>query len=84
MRPASDLDFPPGKEDIWVVTQLFGKLTYAVYELESLTKVRKLKTLGDMVFLDDVPAVDLPLQCDEFSTLERRYASSTWHACFGR
>lgn len=84
VRPASDLDFPPGKEDIWVVTLLFGELTYAVYELESLTKVRELKALGDVMFLDDVPAVDLPLQCDEFSTLERRDASSAWHACFGR
>src|SRR5215469_12460462 len=69
VRPARDLDFPPGKEDVWVVTLLFGELTHAVYELESLTKVRKLKTLGDVVFLDDVPAVHLSLQSDEFVTL---------------
>jgi hypothetical protein len=56
VRPARDLDFPPSKEDVWVVALLFGELTHAVYELESLTKVRKLKALGRVVFFDDVPA----------------------------
>jgi len=82
VRPGRDLDFPPGKEDVWVVPLLLRKLAYAVYEFEGFAKVGKLETPRDVVFFDDLPAVHLLLQRGEFLTLERRHSSSAWDACF--
>jgi hypothetical protein len=49
VRPGRDLDFPPGKEDVWVVPLLLCKLAYEVYELEGFAKVGKLEGLRDVV-----------------------------------
>ena len=84
VRPGRDLDFSPAKEDVRMVSLLFRKLTYAVYEREGSAKVQKLEGLRDVMFFDDVPAVHLHLQRGEFLTLERRHSSSAWDACFGR
>ena len=83
MRPGRDLDFSPGKEDVWVVPLLFRKLAYAVYELEGFEKVRKLETPRDVVFFDDLSAVHLLFERGKLLTLERWYSSSAWNACFG-
>src|SRR5258708_8254249 len=45
VRPGRDLNFSPGKEDVWVVSLHLGKLPYAIYKLESSAKVRKLEGL---------------------------------------
>jgi len=54
--------FPPGKEDVRVVSLLFSELAYLVDKLERFTKVGKREGLRDVVFLHDVPAVHLLLQ----------------------
>src|ERR1700674_3125316 len=82
VRPGRDLDFPPGKEDVWWVPLLLRKLAYAVYEFEGFAKVVKLETPRDVVFFDALPAVHLLLQRGEFRPLERRHSSSAWAACF--
>jgi hypothetical protein len=69
VRPGRNLDFSPGKENVWVVPLLLRKLTYAVYELEGFAKVGKLEGLRDMVFINNVPSVHLLLQWGEFFTL---------------
>src|SRR5260370_2458965 len=83
VRPGRDLDFSPGKKDIWVVPLLLRKLAYAVYELEGFAKVGKLEGLRDVVLLNYIPSVHLLLQRGEFLTLERRHSSSARDACFG-
>ena len=82
--PDRDLHFSPGEKEIWMMPLLFGKLAYAIYERESFAKVRKLESLRDVVFFDDVPAVHLLLQGDEFHALERRHPSTARDACLGR
>jgi hypothetical protein len=67
--PNGDLDFSPGKEDIWVVALLFCKMAYAVYELKGFAKVGKLEGLRDVVLVVHVPSVHLLLQRGEFLTL---------------
>jgi len=62
MRPGRDFDFSPGKEDVWMVPLLLGKLTYAIHKLEGFAKVLKSERLRDVVFFDDVPPIDLPLK----------------------
>ena len=84
VRPGRDLDFPPGKEDVWVVPLLLCKLAYEVYELEGFAKVGKLEGLRDVVLLNYIPSVHLLLQRGEFLILERRHSSSARDACFGR
>src|SRR6266851_2425966 len=84
VRPGRDLDFPPGKEDVWVVPLLLCKLAYAVYELQGFAKVGKLEGLRDVVLLNYIPSVHLLLQRGEFLTLEGRHSSSARDACFGR
>ena len=83
-RPGRDLDFPPGKEDVWVVPLLLCKLAYAGYEFEGFAKVGKLEGLRDVVLLNYIPSVHLLLQRGEFLTLERRHPSSARDTCFGR
>ncbi len=82
VRPSRDLDFSPGEEDVWMMTLFLRKFTYAVYEREGFTKVRKLEGLRDVVLFDNAPAIHLLLQGNEFLTLERRDASPAGYACF--
>ncbi len=84
VRPGRDLNFSPGKEDVWVVSLHLGKLPYAIYKLESSAKVRKLEGLRDVVLLDDVPPVDLLLKYGEILTLERGHPSAARNARLGR
>jgi len=84
VRPDGDLDFSPSKEDVWVVPLLLRKFAYAICELEGFAKVGKLEGLRDVVFFDDVPAVQLISEGGKLLTLERRYFSSARDACFGR
>jgi hypothetical protein len=83
VRPGCDLDFSPGKEDVWVVPLFLRKLPYAVYELEGFAKVGKLEGPREVVLLDNVPSAHLLLQRGEFLTLERRHSSSARDARFG-
>ncbi len=69
VRPGRNPDFSPGKRDVWVVPLLFRKLAYAVYEREGSAKVGKREGLRDVVPLNHIPSVDLPLQRGEFLTL---------------
>ncbi len=69
VRPGRDLDFSPGKEDVWVVPLLLRKLAYLVDKFESFAKVGKREGFHEVVFFDDVPAVHLLLQRSEFLTL---------------
>jgi len=66
-----------------MVTLFLRKFTHAVYELECLAKVGKRERLRDVVLFDNAPAIHLPLQGDEFLTLERRDTSPAGYACFG-
>ena len=84
VRPRRDLDFSPGKKDIWVVPLLLRKLAHAVYELQRFAKVGKLEGLRDVVFFDDVPAIHLLFEGGKLLTLERRHSSSARDACFRR
>jgi hypothetical protein len=84
MRPGCDLNFSPGKEDVWVVPLLLGKLTYAIHKLECFAKVGKSERLRDVVFFDDVPPIDLPLKLGELLTLERGRVSTARNAHLGR
>ena len=67
--PGRDLDFSPAKEDVRMVPLLLRKLAYAVYEREGSAKVGKREGLRDVVPLNHIPSVDLPLQRGEFLTL---------------
>src|SRR5712692_4797132 len=69
VRPGRNPDFSPGKRDIWVVPLLLRKLTYAVYELQCFAKVGKLESVCNVVFFDDLPAVHLLFERDEFLAL---------------
>ncbi len=84
VRPGRDLDFSPGKRDVWVVSLLLCKPTHAIHKPEGSTKVGKLEGLRDVVFFDDVPLIDLLLKYGEILTLERGQASTTRNACLGR
>ena len=84
VRPGRDLDFSPGKRDVWMMPLLLRQLTNVVYKLEGFAKIGKLEGLGDVVFVDDVPPIDLLLKCGELLTLERRHPSTARNACFGR
>jgi len=84
VRPDRNPDFSPSKEDVWVVSLLLRKLTYAIYKAEGSAKVGKLEGLRDVMFFDDVPAVHLLSEGGKLLTLERRYFSSARDACFGR
>src|SRR5437879_3360295 len=75
VRPGRNFDFSPGKEDVWVVLLLLGKLTYAIHKLKCSAKVGKLEGLRDVMFFDDVPPIDLLLKQGELLTLEGRHAS---------
>ena len=83
VRPSRDLDFSPGKRDVWVMPLLLRQLTNVIYELEGFAKVRKLEGLRDVVPLNHIPSVDLPLQRGEFLTLQRWYTATAWDAGFG-
>ena len=83
VRPDRNLDFSPAEEDVWMVALFLRKFTHAVYEREGFAKVGKLKGLRNVMLFDNPPAIHLPLQGDEFLTLERRDASSARHACLG-
>ena len=84
VRPGRDLDFSPGKRDVWVMPLLLRQLTNVIYELEGFAKVRKLEGLRDVVFFADVPTVHLCFEGGELLTLERGHTSTARNACFGR
>ena len=83
VRPGRDLDFSPGKRHVWVVPLLLRKLAYTVYEREGSAKVGKREGLRDVVPLNHIPSVDLPLQRGEFLTFERWYTATAWRAGSG-
>ena len=66
-----------------MVTLLLREFAYTVYEFQSFAKVGEREGLRDVMFFDDAPAVHLPFEDSKLLTLERRDASSAWHACFG-
>jgi hypothetical protein len=82
VRPGRDLDFPPGKEDVWMVPLLLCKLAHAVYELEGFAKVGKLETPRDVVFFDDLPTVHLLFERGEILSLKRRQTAKAWDTGF--
>ena len=67
-----------------MVSLLLGKLTYAIYKPEGSAKVGKPESLRDVVFVDDVPPIDLFLKLGEILTLERGHASTARNARLGR
>ena len=69
VRPGCDIDFSPGKQDVWVVSLLLSKLAHAIYEFESSAKIRKREGLRDVMFFDDVLPIDLLLKSGEPLTL---------------
>ena len=69
VRPDCNPDLSPSKRDVWVVPLLLRKLAYAVYERKGAAKVGKREGLRDVVPLNHIPSVDLPLQRGEFLTL---------------
>ena len=83
VRPGGDLDFSPGKEDVWVVPLLLRELAYAVYEREGSAKIGKLEAPRDVVFRNDIPSVHLLLKIGKFLTCEWRHSSSAGDARFG-
>ncbi len=83
VRPGRNLGFSPGKEDVWVMSLLLRKRTYAVYKLKGFAKVGKREGLGDVVFIDDAPAVHLFFEGGKLRTLERWDAATAWDTGFG-
>ena len=71
MRPGRDPDFSPSERDIWVVTLLLSKLTYAIHKAEGSAKIGKLEGFRDVVLFDDIPTVHLRFESGELLTLER-------------
>ena len=69
VRPRRNPHFSPSKRDVWVVPLLLRKFAYAVYEREGSAKVGKREGLRDVVPLNHIPSLDLPLQRGEFLTL---------------
>ena len=67
-----------------MVTLLFRKPPYSIHKVESLAKIGELKSLCDVVLLDDVPSINLLLQTRKFLTLEGWHPSSAWDAGFAR
>src|SRR5216683_3290665 len=84
VRPGRDLDFSPGKRDVWGVSLLLCKLTHAIHKPEGSTEVGKLEGLRDVVFFDDVPPIDLLLKCGELLTLKRGHPSTAGNTLLGR
>ena len=82
VRPGRDLDFSPGKKDIWVVPLLPRKLAYAVYELEGFAKVGKLEGLRDVVFFDHLPTIYLLFERGKLLSLELRHTATAWNTGF--
>ena len=60
--PDGDPGLAPRKIDVGVVALLFGELPDSVGELESVPKIRELKSSFDVVLIDDLPpgALDRP------------------------
>jgi hypothetical protein len=54
-----------------------------IYELEGSAKVGKREGLRKVVFLDDVPAVQLFFEGSKLLTLERWDATTAWGTGFG-
>lgn len=56
-----DFDFyhAPGQVNIRVMALLFGQFSYAVHECQRGHEVRESKRSGEMIFLLDLPAVEL-------------------------
>jgi hypothetical protein len=67
--PGRNPDVSPGKRDVWVVPLFLRKFAYAVYECEGHAKVGKREGLRNVVPLNHIPSVNLPLQRGEFLTL---------------
>ncbi len=67
--PGRNPRLSPSKRDVWVVPLLLRKLANAVYEREGSAKVGKREGLRDVVPLNHIPSLDLPLQRGEFLTL---------------
>ncbi len=84
VRPGLDFDSSPGKEDVWVVRLLLRKLTYAIYKPKGSAKIGKLEGPRDVVFVDDVPPIDLLLKYRELLALERGHPSTARNARLGR
>ena len=79
-----DLNFFPGKRDVWVMPLFRSKFTYAIYKPAGFAKVGKLEGLRDVVFFDDVPPIDLLLKWGEILTHEWRHAYTAKNARLGR
>ena len=59
---------------------VLGDLTHSVNEIQRLFEVREAKSTVEMMFVDDRPSRDFPLQRLEFFALEGRNASAAGDA----
>src|SRR3989442_3586096 len=82
MRPGCDLDFSPGQVDIGVMTLLFRQLANQIDEPKSLTEIRKLEQLRNVVLVDGAPTVHPLLERCELLALQRWHASAAGDAEF--
>jgi hypothetical protein len=57
--PNVNLDLSPSQADIGVVIFPLGDFAHLIDKLESLSEIRELENLGQMVFLNHAPTADL-------------------------
>ena len=75
VRKNSDFNLAPRKEDVRMVAFFFRDSPHAIHEIEAIFKVRKGKTLRQMVLTDYVPTLQLAQQPFDISAFQRRNAA---------
>ena len=75
MRINTHFGFPPAKQNVGMVGLLFSNRPGAIHEIKSGLKVRKLKSLAQMMLVNDFPARNLARERSERFTFESGYAA---------
>src|SRR6266404_3938198 len=86
MGPEGDPDLAPSKQNVRMMSLLFGQRTHPVYEIQCLLEVREGKRSGHMVFVNDFPVGPLRqllVNVSQFLAFEGRHSASAGNTGFG-
>ena len=76
VSPQSDLNFSPRQKDVRMVALLFGDRADTIHEFQRLLEVRKPEFTMDVMLVGDRPPGDIPMECFDFFSTQRRHTTT--------
>ena len=81
VRPQSNIGFAPAKQNVWVMSLLFGKGPDAVDKIESLLEIGEAEFPANVVLVHHIPVAHTRVELFEFLATKRGCTAAARNAC---